>query len=54
MGSAHALEMERKAELELEEALNDPGLSTKERTVIEEQPRNIRKEYDNMIQDLYV
>ena len=53
MGSAHALEMERKAELELEEALDDPNLNPEERAVIEEQLRNIRKEYDDMVQALY-
>ena len=53
MGSAHAMEMERKAEIELEEALNDPDLSPKESAVIEEQLRNIRKEYEDMVQALY-
>ncbi len=54
MGSAHAREMELKAEQELEEALDDKNLSAEERAVIEEQLRIIRKKYDDMVQELYV
>ena len=54
MGSTHAKEMERKAELELEEALDDKNLSPEERAVIEEQLRIIRRKYDDMLQALYV
>ncbi len=54
MGSTHAKEMERKAELELEEALDDKNLSPEERAVIEEQLRIIRRKYDDMLQELYV
>ena len=46
MGSAHAKEMERKAEVELEEALDDPNLSPEERAVIEEQLQRILSHTD--------
>jgi len=54
MGSNHAREMERKAEMELEEALDDKNLSPEERAVIEEQLRIIRQKYNDMVQALYV
>lgn len=54
MGSAHAMEMELKAEQELEEALDDKNLSSEERAVIEEQLRIIRNKYEDMVQALYV
>ncbi len=53
MGSAHALEMEKRAEQELEEALDDKNLSDEERKVIEDQLRIIREKYRDMVTELY-
>lgn len=52
MGSAHAREREHEAEIELEEALNDPDLSPEERKTIEEQLLIIRKKYNDMLNEL--
>ena len=38
---------------ELEDALDDRSLSPEERAAIEEQLRNIRKQYRTMVEELY-
>ncbi len=53
MFDSRSFRKEMNAELELEEALQDKSLSTKERAVIEEQLRIIRKKYDDMVAELY-
>lgn len=42
-----------KAAMELEDALDDRCLSPEERAVIEEQLRNIRRQYISMVEELY-
>ncbi len=52
MGSMHAMEREHEAEMELEEALDDPGLGPEERKVIEDQLVMIRAKYKDMVNEL--
>lgn len=52
MGSLHAMEREHEAEMELEDALNDPELSAEERKVIEDQLIMIRAKYKDMVNEL--
>ena len=54
MGSKHAMEREHEAEMELEEALDDPKLSPEERKVIEDQLVMIRAKYKDMMNELLV
>ena len=53
MFDSRSFRKEMNAELELEEALQDKSLSPKERAVIEEQLRIIRRKYDDMMAELY-
>ena len=52
MGSLYAMEREHEAEIELEDALNDPSLSAEERKVIEDQLAMISSKYKDMVNEL--